>query len=56
MQLKRALELKKEWGDKPCDHPQLVKEYFQGAQTGDYVCTQCGQSGPGRNWNKKQEE
>lgn len=54
MQLKNALELKKQWGNKPCDHPQLEKEYFQGAQTGDYVCTTCGASNWGKGWNKKE--
>ena len=44
MQVRKALELRKEWGDKPCDHPNFVKEYDLGAQTGDYVCTQCGRT------------
>ena len=42
MQAAKARELRKEWGDKPCDHPDVDKEYYLGAQTGDYVCTQCG--------------
>lgn len=42
MQKKRATALKQEWGDKPCPHPTLAKEYDLGQRTGNYVCTQCG--------------
>ncbi len=42
MQRKRAAALSAEWGDRPCDHPSLAKEYAEGARTGHYVCTQCG--------------
>ena len=42
MQAKKAAVLREEWGDKPCEHPQLAKEYAAGARTGDSVCTQCG--------------
>ena len=41
MQIKEAMKLKEAWGDKPCNHPELAKEYELGAATGDYVCTQC---------------
>jgi len=43
MQMTEAQKLRKEWGDKPCDSPRFEKEYHLGAQTGDYVCTNCGQ-------------
>lgn len=42
MQSRKADEIRKEWGDKECDHPEFDKEYYLGAQTGDYICTQCG--------------
>ena len=42
MQAKKAAVLREEWGDKPCEHPSLAKEYAEGARTGEYVCTQCG--------------
>lgn len=42
MKRKRALELQKEWGDAPCDHPAFAKEYDLGERTGNFVCTQCG--------------
>ena len=42
MQAKKAEVLRAEWGDRPCDHPSLAKEYAEGKRTGDYVCTQCG--------------
>lgn len=41
MQLTRAEELRREWGDKPCAHPKIVREYIAGMHTG-YVCSQCG--------------
>jgi len=55
MQFEDAMKLKKLWGDKPCNHPTLEKEYEMGAATGDYCCTQCGQSGWGSDWNKKED-
>jgi hypothetical protein len=42
MQRKRAIELQREWGEKPCDHPAFSKEYDLGERTGNYACTQCG--------------
>ena len=42
MQKKRASVLRHEWGDKPCTHPELSKEYDLGKRTGNYVCSQCG--------------
>lgn len=42
MQRKRAVALRAEWGDRPCDHPTLAKEYDEGVRTGNYLCTQCG--------------
>jgi len=56
MQTKKARELKEMWGDKPCSHPSLDKEYELGSATGDYVCTTCGKSGWGNNWNSKSAE
>ena len=44
MKKKRGQELSASWGDKPCDHPALAKEYDQGVQTGRYLCTQCGRA------------
>ena len=44
MQRKKAEELRKSWGDKPCDHPALSREYDAGERTGNYLCTQCGAS------------
>ena len=42
MQRKRAEELGRAWGTKPCDHPAFAREYDLGERTGRYVCTQCG--------------
>jgi hypothetical protein len=44
MQAKDANRLRQKWGDKPCTHPKFDKEYDLGAQTGDYVCTTCGEA------------
>ena len=44
MQVSEAAQLRKAWGKKPCLHPELDKEYYLGSQTGDYVCTTCGEA------------
>jgi len=55
MQHDKAQEISEKWGDKPCDHPRLEKEYILGASTGDFICTTCGKTGWGRDWNKKEK-
>lgn len=52
MKLEEANERREMWGDKPCNHPSLEKEYYMGSQTGDYVCTICGAVGWGKELNK----
>lgn len=42
MQSDKAMKLRERWGSRPCLHPSIDREYIQGSQTGDYVCTQCG--------------
>lgn len=42
MEYNKALKLKEEWGNKPCDHPKFEKVYYTGAFLLNYVCTQCG--------------
>lgn len=42
IQMDDAEKLRKNWGDKPCDHPRTAKEYHLGSQTGDRICTTCG--------------
>jgi hypothetical protein len=47
MQIKKAEQLRKEWaakGNPPCDQEVLDKEYYFGADTGDLVCTTCGET------------
>ena len=44
MQARKARELSEKYGNKPCKHPKLEKEYYLGADTGDYVCTTCGKA------------
>lgn len=43
MQAKKAANLRRAWGEKPCEHPAFEKEYILGSQTGDYICTHCGE-------------
>ncbi len=56
LQSKEAEALRKAWGDKPCKHPNLEKEYYLGADTGDWVCTICGRSGWGKDWPEKERQ
>lgn len=42
MEYYSAQRLKDSWGDNPCDHPHLEKEYYAGAFLINFVCTQCG--------------
>ena len=47
MQMQKAAKLREAWaknGGEPCHHPQVVKEYHLGADTGDVVCTTCGET------------
>ncbi|MBO4234796.1 hypothetical protein FO675_10950 [Riemerella anatipestifer] len=44
MQLQKARELQQMWGNKPCDHKELEKEYFNSTATGDYACRVCGKA------------
>ena len=55
MQLEEAQKLRSEWGNKPCSHSELSKEYYLGAATGDFACTTCGESGFGRDWVKREQ-
>ncbi|RPH29185.1 MAG: hypothetical protein EHM93_17635 [Bacteroidales bacterium] len=43
MEYLAAKKLREEWGDKPCDHPAIEKEYYADTHTLDYVCVQCGE-------------
>lgn len=42
MEYNKALKLKEEWLNRPCDHPKFEKLYFTGAFLLNYVCSQCG--------------
>ncbi|GGH46482.1 hypothetical protein Q9R46_16180 [Paenibacillus sp. RRE4] len=42
-------------GDKPCFHSRLIKEYFKGASTGDFICADCGKIGYGSDWPDKNQ-
>ena len=42
----KAKRVSKEWGDKPCNHPEerIDSETIQVTKTEDYNCRQCGRS------------
>jgi len=42
MQYDDAQRKRQYQGNEDCEHPDYDKEYYLGAQTGDYVCTSCG--------------
>ncbi len=42
IQYDKANEIDEHWGNKPCSHSRITKEYNRSSQTGDYRCTQCG--------------
>lgn len=55
MQLKDADELRdrrQREGKINCTHKHIVKEYYLGSQTGDYVCQNCGESMSKSEWQK----
>nr|AKN36100.1 hypothetical protein [Vibrio tasmaniensis]AKN40821.1 hypothetical protein [Vibrio sp. 1F_189] len=56
MQMNEAAKLRVKWGNKPCSHPNIDKEFYEGSPTGDYVCTQCGEVGHGKHWASKQSK
>jgi hypothetical protein len=46
VQMDRVPLIRAKWeqaGRPPCSHVRLDKEYYLGAQTGDYVCLDCGE-------------
>lgn len=51
MEIIEAKHLRDLWQGKPCDHPKWTAETINGKDTGDEVCTQCGQTRlAGRYW------
>lgn len=44
MQIKDAEKLRKAAENNVCKHVDLAKEYYLGASTGDFVCTNCGKT------------
>lgn len=51
----REERLRKNWGNKPCNHSEIRREKHDlGGATGDYVCTQCGKVFiEGEEWERK---
>ena len=51
IQSRKALEIAANWKIRKeqnpeikCKHENLEKEYYLSADTGDYVCTECGET------------
>jgi len=38
-----AQKVKEAWGNEPCNHPHIEREYYTGAFLTNYICVQCGQ-------------
>ena len=53
IQIDDAKKLREQWNGSDCPHDKLEKEYYLGSATGDFVCSVCGETGPGRNWSKR---
>jgi hypothetical protein len=49
--LSDAARLRREWGDKQCDHPAIEAEVEAGRPSSKYICTTCGHVGEGNKWN-----
>ena len=45
MKQKQAIKLRETFGDAPCEHPALAREYdAEGQRTSNYICTECGRT------------
>jgi hypothetical protein len=53
MQHHDGLELRRQWGEKPCNHESLESEFFDDTPTGDYLCKHCGKVFEAWEVNKK---
>lgn len=38
--------LKERWGDQPCSHSRIAREYYEDVPTGDLACMTCGETFP----------
>ena len=59
MQSERAKRLEWDWkakGNSPCEHPQLEKEYLAGLDTGDLLCSSCGETASRPEWDKRRTQ
>lgn len=56
MQAEEEKALRQAWikkGSPLCDHSKLAREYYLGSNTGDYVCTICGEVNPVSGWPER---
>lgn len=45
--------LRREFGQKPCQHPKIEEEYEMGVGTGRWFCLACGKDLEAPSWEKK---
>lgn len=52
-----AQELQRQWGDKPCNHPDIIAEReADGRDTDNWWCTQCGQLADYNEWQRSRNK
>ena len=59
MEWHEAGRLQRAWvakGNPPCDHPEVERESIRGMNTGDEVCTTCGETGPRGRLQQKESD
>ena len=52
MNREEAEGLQKQWGDKPCGHPDLISERDASGPTDAWRCTECGAVVDYDDWRK----
>ncbi|WP_169738264.1 hypothetical protein [Maridesulfovibrio frigidus] len=49
-------DLREKYEGGPCEHETLLKEYYKSAQTGDWVCSRCGECFYGLTYSQARSE
>lgn len=52
MQATEIEELRRLWGNDPCEHPNYVVEIYEGLRTGDRYCAVCGRMLTREDWEE----
>jgi hypothetical protein len=51
-----ARRLHEKWGDKPCDHPDIIPETKSSGDSDKWWCTQCGCQQDYGEWQKARRD